>query len=811
MAVTKDPYPESRNVSGPKLNKNAYIAMLALKDYGYPGTYAVTSMHRTEEVNKKHKGKKHSLHLKGNALDIGNKTKEEKELIEWIETEAGQKWLKDFNIYDEDEGDHHHFGFKDVKDTSLITNYSKYEKAYTTNKNDDDEYVSVNVEKGDLDWDNVSSKIPDIQVALITPETTDPITGEVEQKETTGEFTEYGDYSTRVYDSKTEKQYLVSVDFEEDEFGNVTQKVRVFDNEGKEITDTNKELVNDLTVEVIDGALSGENKFQKEGDVFYSTKTGDLDEDRGRFAVYDQPLVTYGKTKQTKHQIPEGKKLTKVLNERGESVDFSGKTKNPLGNYTFVYDDGTKDDVFINAHGTRFDQITDKFTVKKDIPENKKESINKLVVEKTKERLRKEKQQEKESIEKLRKEAEIDTPGREHLSKLNKELEALQKRQSTYAPGTPSHNKLQAQIDKKQKEVDKFNADVLKTEHEEKLALAVGEEKSARERLAKIQRDLEDDPNSHTQAEVDAAKVNIDRTVKKVYELTDNPSTELPFDSSDEAIEESQKKADEIEVEDKTAIIKEAEEGEDQEVVVQPEVTVTDDKDEDEDGEKREGWFKGIGGVSTLVSGVLGGIGLAQALKNPDPKDMPKLSEAFEEHLKQSKQLADQGFSPMEEAKIRRDIDGAYKTGMDNIVRGSAGDRAKFLAMSGVLDVNRSTALLDFAAKDAQAAREGRKEYGELLQYKENFEAQKSLALRTEDLQMQLESKKAGAELAKGAFAEIMDNVNSSRLNNLREVYMQKLIDDMSPVSEVEKGLDITSTGSNTSSLVWNEETKEWE
>ena len=68
-------------------------------------------------------------------------------------------------------------------------------------------------------------------------------------------------------------------------------------------------------------------------------------------------------------------------------------------------------------------------------------------------------------------------------------------------------------------------ADVLKTEHEEKLALAVGEEKSARERLAKIQRDLEDDPNSHTQAEVDAAKVDIDRTVKKVYELTDNPST----------------------------------------------------------------------------------------------------------------------------------------------------------------------------------------------------------------------------------------------------------------------------------------------
>jgi len=56
---------------------------------------------------------------------------------------------------------------------------------------------------------------------------------------------------------------------------------------------------------------------------------------------------------------------------------------------------------------------------------------------------------------------------------------------------------------------------------------------------------------------------------------------------------------------------------------------------------------------------------------------------------------------------------------------------------------------------------------------------------------MQLESKKAGAELAKNAFAEIMDNVNSSRLNNLKEVYMQKLIDDMSPVKEVEDELEI--------------------
>ena len=744
---------ETRDVSGPKLNKNAYIAMLALKDYGYPGDYAITSMHRTEEINKEHEGHQHSLHLEGNAVDIGVKTKEERKFQEWLKKPEGKKWLKDFNIYDEDEGNHHHLGFKDVKDTSLITNYNQYEQAYTVNKNDDDDFVQIdekNPEKN-LDW-NIVSASPDIQVEVTTPEKKDPITGEIIQEETTGEFTEYGDYSTRVYDSKTEKQYLVSVDFEEDEFGNVTQKVRIFRQDGKEIKQ-NYKLEKAITEEVIDGALSGENKFQKEGDVFYSTKTGDPREDKGRFVIYDKPLVTYDPTREF------------------DNPDFDPEKPEGPNNLKKI--------------------VKDAYIIKEDLLENKKETVNKLVAEKQEERLRAEQQQEVESTKELRKEAEIDTPGREHLAKLNKELADLTKIRDTYTSGTPQYNQAQANINKKQKEVDKVNANVLKTEHEQKLALAVGNEKSARENLAKIQKELQDDPDSHTQAEIDQAKIEIDTAVKTVYDLTDNPSVELPFDTDPAIIEQQKKKEKEVKVDPKTAIVKGAEEGEDQEVVVQPEVTVTADADEDKDAEKRAGFFKGIGGVSTLISGVLGGIGLSQALKNPDPKDMPKLSEAFEEHLKQSKQLADQGFSPMEEAKIRRDIDGAYKTGMDNIVRGSAGDRAKFLAMSGVLDVNRSTALLDFAAKDAQAAREGRKEYGDLLQYKENFEAQKTLALRTEDLQMQLESKKAGAELAKGAFAEIMDNVNSSRLNNLKEVYMQKLIDDMSPVSEVETGLGI--------------------
>ena len=66
--------PEMRpDVSGPKLNKNAYIAILAVEDYGYTGSYSITSMHRTEEENERVGGVSDSLHLDCNALDIGNK------------------------------------------------------------------------------------------------------------------------------------------------------------------------------------------------------------------------------------------------------------------------------------------------------------------------------------------------------------------------------------------------------------------------------------------------------------------------------------------------------------------------------------------------------------------------------------------------------------------------------------------------------------------------------------------------------------------------------------------------------------------
>ena len=116
----------------------------------------------------------------------------------------------------------------------------------------------------------------------------------------------------------------------------------------------------------------------------------------------------------------------------------------------------------------------------------------------------------------------------------------------------------------------------------------------------------------------------------------------------------------------------------------------------------------------------------------------------------------------MSELKIRRGIDKAYQQGLENSIRGTAGDRAKYLASSGIFDAQRTSALLEVAAQDAALQRENKKQYSDLLIYKENFDAKQQEAKRTENLQMQLANKKAASEFAGLTFANALSGMRGS-------------------------------------------------
>lgn len=170
----------------------------------------------------------------------------------------------------------------------------------------------------------------------------------------------------------------------------------------------------------------------------------------------------------------------------------------------------------------------------------------------------------------------------------------------------------------------------------------------------------------------------------------------------------------------------------------------------------------GIGGPGALVSYVLGKRALKDAMQEVQPQKRADLSPLFYEQYRQSKELAKQGFAPNEERAIRERIDDAYQVGLENAVRGTSGNRARFLAQSGVLDSARSSALLNFAAQDDQLRRQNQKEFTDLMMFKENFDQQRSEQQRAEDMRLQLQDKSAAGQFAAQAFSNVLSGLSGN-------------------------------------------------
>ncbi len=176
-----------------------------------------------------------------------------------------------------------------------------------------------------------------------------------------------------------------------------------------------------------------------------------------------------------------------------------------------------------------------------------------------------------------------------------------------------------------------------------------------------------------------------------------------------------------------------------------------------------------IGGPGAIVSYIMGKKGIEAAMKEIEPQAMPELSPTFMQHLRQTKELAKRGFHPDQEREFRKELDTAYQIGLENAVRGSGGQRARFLAQSGVLDAQRSSALLDFAAKDAELQSANQDKYEKMMLFKENFDLQRSEQQRAEDMARQREEKEAAAGFVGSAFTSLMNsysNMNSSSIMN---------------------------------------------
>jgi len=218
-----------------------------------------------------------------------------------------------------------------------------------------------------------------------------------------------------------------------------------------------------------------------------------------------------------------------------------------------------------------------------------------------------------------------------------------------------------------------------------------------------------------------------------------------------------------------------------------------------ESGIGQESFLDKIGGLSSLIGLATGAAGIGSALKDVDiPKD-PKLGPAFQQRLEESKRMAQQGLTPSELAKAHNELDSSYATGIENIVRGSAGNRAQFMAGLGGLDVARQSALMDIAVADAQMQRQNQEKYDGMMLMNEQYEAARQAKYQDAKFKQDTARQAAGAALVGNSIAMISDAVGSRHINRYNKIKTQKLLMDMGYVTDKngKSGQDKVGTDEN--------------
>ena len=141
--------------------------------------------------------------------------------------------------------------------------------------------------------------------------------------------------------------------------------------------------------------------------------------------------------------------------------------------------------------------------------------------------------------------------------------------------------------------------------------------------------------------------------------------------------------------------------------------------------------------------------------------------------------MAQQGLTPSELAKAHNDLDSSYATGIENIVRGSAGNRAQFMAGLGGLDVARQSALMDISVADAQMQRQNQEKYDSMMLMNEQYEAARQSKYQDAKFQQDTARQAAGAALVGNSIAMVSDAIGSRHINRYNKMKTEKLMMDM--------------------------------
>ena len=186
--------------------------------------------------------------------------------------------------------------------------------------------------------------------------------------------------------------------------------------------------------------------------------------------------------------------------------------------------------------------------------------------------------------------------------------------------------------------------------------------------------------------------------------------------------------------------------------------------------------------IDAITGMALGLIGNEKARGANIPLRTEEVSEAMKNYVSELSRRSQEGLPVEIEAAMKSELADAYQGGLENIVNASGGNRALVLGNQGQLEQAKNKGLVAIQMADFEAKERAFAQYGQALQYINDFDARRDVANHGILYQEAKEKQQIGRDLATAGFAQLKDALAYQKENGpgsandmYRSLLMQKM------------------------------------
>lgn len=189
--------------------------------------------------------------------------------------------------------------------------------------------------------------------------------------------------------------------------------------------------------------------------------------------------------------------------------------------------------------------------------------------------------------------------------------------------------------------------------------------------------------------------------------------------------------------------------------------------------------FDALAGLGTAI------VGMAAGNVEINYRD-EQISEGMINYAADLERIKNMGLPPETEADLNNKLADAYSTGMNNLVRASAGNRNLVLGNQGQLDQARMAGIVEIANMDVARRDKAMMAYGEVMKYFNEFDTTRNVANNEREYNQIEKQQMAGAAVAQNGMQNVLDSLQNNRENgpgSANDMYRQAMMFNITGVN----------------------------